>query len=158
MTIWHELYVPRSDYRHVRRLGAVPNGHKTILWVNATQFRSAAFKLWREPGGQSRSFTVFVDYHEHDRAKRDGAFWVPDAKCWRFDTKRPDCHIPDYIQKQRTPPPRTYLDMPFRIKDEAKRCGCTWDPVKRKWFIHSIAALSPELLRCSGISCAPQHV
>ena len=33
----------------------------------------------------------------------------------------------------------TFLDVPYSRKDDAKALGAKWDPVKRKWFIHSDA-------------------
>ncbi len=29
---------------------------------------------------------------------------------------------------------RTYLNVPYKDKGEAKRIGCKWDPKKKKWY------------------------
>jgi len=38
-----------------------------------------------------------------------------------------------------------YLKVGFDEKDEAKKYGCRWDPVKKKWYIHSDS--DPETLK-----------
>jgi hypothetical protein len=37
---------------------------------------------------------------------------------------------------------RTYLNVPFSDKDQAKKYGCRWDPKKKKWWI---SEMKPEL-------------
>eukprot|EP00401_Gymnodinium_catenatum_P003972 CAMPEP_0117496278 /NCGR_PEP_ID=MMETSP0784-20121206/20571_1 /TAXON_ID=39447 /ORGANISM="" /LENGTH=556 /DNA_ID=CAMNT_0005291237 /DNA_START=115 /DNA_END=1783 /DNA_ORIENTATION=+ len=41
---------------------------------------------------------------------------------------------------------RTYLEVPFAQKDEAKQLGARWDPERKKWFAESMS-LSTGLLR-----------
>lgn len=38
---------------------------------------------------------------------------------------------------------RTYLNVPFTEKDEAKRLGAKWDPSNRQWYVPAGASVSP---------------
>mmetsp|Transcript_424 Transcript_424/g.800 ORF Transcript_424/g.800 Transcript_424/m.800 type:complete len:518 (+) Transcript_424:47-1600(+) len=51
-------------------------------------------------------------------------------------------------------PCRTYLEVPFAQKDEAKRLGAKWDPQCKKWFApseHALPALSKWLRQSTGL-------
>lgn len=40
---------------------------------------------------------------------------------------------------------RTYLEVPYKDKDQAKRLGAWWDSSERKWFVENVEDLRPFL-------------
>ena len=112
MTIWTVLHVPRSDYWHVRRLGAETEYKSFRLWVNATQVRSGVFRPWLDPASQ-RTFSVDVGYDERDEAKQNRCFWDTDAKRWLFATCRSDANLPQFVLSRRGRVPRVLLRRVF---------------------------------------------
>ena len=102
MTKWTVLDIPRSDFKVARQRGARAGRR---AHVNATQFRSAAFKPWRHPTTKRR-FALFLDVGENFAAKELGAFWCHDEKQWMYETSRTDADIPRWIHRRRVPFPR----------------------------------------------------
>ena len=41
---------------------------------------------------------------------------------------------PTFLDVPRVAHPRTYLNVPYAEKDEAKRMGARWDPQRRRWY------------------------
>ena len=137
MTKWTVIDIPRSDFKVARQRGARAGRRAHTALVNATQFRSAAFKPWRHPTTQRR-FALFLDVGENFAAKELGAFWCHDEKQWMYETSRTDADIPRWIHRRRVPFPRVKLCIPFHmasIREEAKAVGCVWDSATRTWTI-----------------------
>lgn len=38
---------------------------------------------------------------------------------------------------------KTYLNVPYASKDEARRKGARWDPVSKKWYIENVDDVLP---------------
>ena len=133
MTIWTLLDVPRSDYRHVRNLGAdATAGFK--LWVNATQRRTGVFKRWLDSSAQ-RTIRVYVEFDEREAAKACGAFWCRVRKEWLFATSRSDDGLPGFIRRRLQPPGMVAVKIPFNLKDAAKAAGFRWNAPDKTWVI-----------------------
>jgi Domain of unknown function (DUF5710) len=133
MTIWTLLAVPRSDYRHVRSLGADARANFR-LWINATQCRSGKFKHWYDDSTQ-RLLQVFVEFDERALAKAAGAFWCRERKMWLFATNRPDDEPPRFIRHRLHEPPVVALEVPYGMKDEVKAAGFRWHAASKRWVI-----------------------
>ena len=137
MTNWTVLFVPRSDYWHVRNLGADTEPRSFRLWITATQARSKTFRPWLDTANQ-RTFTVDVAFDERDQAKQNRCFWDATAKSWSFATCRPDKDLPAFVLTRRGRAPRVWLfNMPFALKDEAKAAGFLWDGQQKKWYMRA---------------------
>ena len=149
MTKWTMLFVPRSDYWHVRRLGADTEYKGFRLWITATQARTKTFKPWLNAANQ-RTFKVDVAFDEREAAKQNRCFWDNGSKSWCFSTSRPDSELPPFVLSRRGSAPRVWLNLPFALKDTAKAAGFMWDAVAKKWFMRADRfdeAKLPESLR-----------
>lgn len=40
---------------------------------------------------------------------------------------------------------RTNLAVPYREKDQARRCGARWDPARKLWYVENLGDLRPFL-------------
>jgi hypothetical protein len=133
LTIWTLLVVPRSDYWHVRKLGADASaGFK--LWVNATQRRTGVFKRWLD-GSAQRTIRVYVEFDERAAAKACGAFWCRVEKEWLFATSRSDDELPGIIRRRLQPPGMVAVNIPYNLKDAAKAAGFRWNASDKTWVI-----------------------
>ena len=150
MTIWTLLDVPRSDYWHVRNLGACPDRFR--LWINATQCRSGKFNRWYDNASQ-RTFQIYTHYDERQQAKDEGAYWDPDRKAWFFSTSRTDGELPDIIRGRLKMPELVCVEVPRLLKDVAKTVGFRWNAQAKMWVIprnrvRAALAAVPELRTC----------
>ena len=130
MTKWILVHVPRSDYWHVRELGAEVSG--LSLWINATQARTRVFRNWLDEANERR-FAVHITYDERDVAKQHACFWCPDKKEWSFATCRPDSELPAWVIERRDAK-RLWIRTPFEMAQACKNAGFQWDGGKKMWF------------------------
>lgn len=49
---------------------------------------------------------------------------------------------------------RIYLNVPYKLKDFAKRLHCSYDPEKRLWFTGSLNPNLPSLVKLYGVNDA----
>ena len=80
-----------------------------------------------------------VPFDDKDEAKRAGARFDGDKKCWyapagsdisKFSKWLPDGKTSLSVKK-------ILLDVPYDAKDEVKKAGARWDPDKKSWYIMS---------------------
>jgi hypothetical protein len=72
--------------------------------------------------------TLYVPYEEKDNAKKQGAKWDTDSKCWVCDDKN-ELLIEKYKKR--------YIEVSYDDKDNAKENGCRWDFTNKKWYTYN---------------------
>jgi hypothetical protein len=148
MTKWNPIYVPFQQRKLVRDLGCTWNHARKQWGCTTTQFRHPTFKRWRTKNFITRQ--VFVDFDERAAAKVKQCRWDAGAKMWVYDVPTDDdsaAALDAWIRARLEPPPRTWLRVPFELRNEVKSMGAQWHGESKRWFWGRKTALPEGLSR-----------
>lgn len=135
------LRVPYAERGLVRDLGAIWCPLERRWYCNTTQFRSRAFKRWRDKRSWRR-ITIHPDSTKAGirEAKARGCLWDPSARVWYVDVTGEDT-LKSWHRARLTPAPAHELQVKFEEKEAAKEHGALWDPQIKSWVVRSRAPL-----------------
>lgn len=114
--------------------------------------RNRAGKAMEEPGPYEEEHRAAVDtgapgsYSQRKR-RHDGAPSTPPRRAGPFGMPasigRSASGSPATDDGRHAKGPRTYLDVPYTEKDEAKALGARWDAMRKKWWVSNHSSLAP---------------
>ena len=137
MTIFLYLDVPYFERKKAYNLGADWCPRAKMWYCNKTQWRSAAFKRWRDQRAWRR-VKVYPDETPDGiaAAKERGCLWDKDSKTWFVEITGDDS-LTKWFRARSAPPPVHELNVSFEEREEAKRIGCRWSPESKCWVLRT---------------------
>jgi len=141
------LRVPYDERGLARDLGAIWCPLERLWYCNTTQFRSRAFKRWRDKRSWRR-ITIHPDDTKQglQEAKRRGCLWDKASRTWFVDITD-ESTLKPWHRARLTPPTTHELRVAYAEKETAKEHGARWDAERGSWVVRSRAPLSPWLMQ-----------
>lgn len=145
MTVQMLLSVPWSERRIAARLGARWSPTCRRWTSTATQFRTAAFKRWRNKSSWRR-----VRIHPDEtpagyaEAKANGCSFDPVKREWFLEITNEDSLTAWHLDRL-THAPAYLLDVDYSDREAAKRHGARWHKDKKTWVVVTRAPLGAWL-------------
>ena len=79
---------------------------------------------------------IEVPYKLKDTIKSKGAIWNKDKKSWFiYEDNENKEEIYNMLEEQKKIK-KIYIEVPFKLKNEIKNLGGSWDKDKKSWFIY----------------------
>jgi hypothetical protein len=159
MTNFMPLFVPYTERRLARSLGAewCPRARR---WVcSATRYRSAKFKRWRD-ASRLQHVRVYPDSTPQGiaAAKAHDCAWDATKKEWFVDITSTDT-LKTWHLDRLVPPPEHVLHVSFDEREHAKRRGARWNAALKAWVLSTREPLDRwTTKRCAAVQVAAANV
>ena len=122
-----------ASVRQARSAGAMWDSAARAWYCNTTQFKSSAFRRWRD-----RSMWRRVTIHVADgpwelaAAKENRVLWDSSTTRWYVDVTS-DKSLNSWHRTRLFEPDVHAVRIAFEEREGAKRAGARWDPEAKRW-------------------------